>query len=169
MDRICPHCKEPIKEKARRCPHCTTYLSFWTSPVVQTVASILAMFCFFSIFAWDIVIKEKRYSEYDKKGIEIIGAEITHYKDAKYGPCVCTLGRIKNNTDLKWARVKFEVQYFNKEGKLIDTLSDQNYNFILLPRQEQAFRVTGPAVRPPSEYASQKIFIREASEAGRFD
>jgi len=57
------------------------------------------------------------------------------------------------------------VQYFNQSGAPIDTQSDQDYSLVLLPNTEQAFRVRGSADKPEAEYASHKIFIRDARVA----
>jgi hypothetical protein len=64
--------------------------------------------------------------------------------------------------------VYVEVQYFNKEGKMIDTCTREDYSEIILAGATQAFKVRGLADKPASQYSTQNVFIRSAKDARKW-
>ena len=58
------------------------------------------------------------------------------------------------------------VPYFDKDGHLIDTKSDELECFTaILPHDEQAFRSRTVADKPQSAYVTHKVFVRSARDA----
>lgn len=171
QSKICPQCEEEIKGTARKCPHChswqTGWLLFLANPGVSTIIVFAGLALFYFFLFRDMFEGNKDFSKY-RTQIQILDLVRSYSEDPKTGPMITTMGRIKNNTDVKWRHVVFEVQYFNNEGKLIDTLSDSQYDFVLIPHEEQTFRIRGAAAKPELEYAGQKVFVRDAEEAGRW-
>ena len=87
-----------------------------------------------------------------------------HYSQTEKGAFIAVVGTIKNNSKFSWKGVELEVQYFDKDGKLIDTTSDREYNATILPQVERAFRIRAQADRPEAAYASHKVFVRAAKD-----
>ena len=87
-----------------------------------------------------------------------------HYSQTEKGAFISVVGMIKNNSKFSWKGVELEVQYFDKDGKLIDTTSDREYNATILPQGERAFRIRAQADRPEAAYASHKVFVRAAKD-----
>ncbi len=105
-------------------------------------------------------------NEFEKyRSLVVVQDSKIHYAKEGDNNFVSTIGVIKNNSDKKWKELRFEVQYFNQSGALIDTQSDSDYSLVLLPNTEHAFRVRESADKPEAEYASHKVFIRGARDA----
>jgi hypothetical protein len=84
------------------------------------------------------------------------------------GDCayVSAVGTIRNGSeDIAADDVYIEVQYFDREGALIDTEGGEQYGLTLLPGSEAAFRLQARASSPESEYATHKVFVRSVREA----
>jgi hypothetical protein len=94
----------------------------------------------------------------------VVGDSQVHYSQTEKGAFIAVVGMIKNNSKFSWKEVELEVQYFDKDGKLIDTKSDQEYNVTILPLGERAFRIRAQADRPEAAYASHKVFVRAAKD-----
>jgi len=84
------------------------------------------------------------------------------------GNYISTIGQIRNGSPYAWKDVYVEVQYFNKEGKMIDTCTREDYGEIIFAGDTQAFKVRGPADKPESEYSTQKVFIRSAKDSRKW-
>jgi len=69
---------------------------------------------------------------------------------------------------VKWKNVVIEVQYFDQNGKLIGATAHEDRDLVLLPGGEHAFQVSASRDLPPDEYASQKVFVRDARDAARW-
>ena len=90
-----------------------------------------------------------------------------HYASAddKCGPTVSVVGKLRNNSDIPWKDIYLEAQYFDSGGTMIDANGAEQYGLSILPHEEVAFRVRGPADRSETEYASHKVFVRSARDA----
>lgn len=96
--------------------------------------------------------------------VAVTSSKITYAKEAE-SAYISTIGTIKNNSEIKWKDVQIEVQYFDKDDRLIDTQTQSEYDFILVPHSEQAFRLRQKADKPETNYVAHKVFIRNAVEA----
>jgi hypothetical protein len=94
----------------------------------------------------------------------VVGDSQVHYSQTEKSAFIAVVGMIKNNSKFSWKEVEPEVQYFDKDGKLIDTNSGREYNATILPQGERAFRIRAQADRPEAAYASHKVFVRAAKD-----
>jgi hypothetical protein len=79
---------------------------------------------------------------------------------------VSAVGTIRNDSeDIAADDVYIEVQYFDRDGTLIDTDGGEQYGLTLLPGSEASFRFQARTTSPVSEYATHKVFVRSVREA----
>lgn len=103
-------------------------------------------------------------SSFAVQSLEITKSSINFTPYDDYNEITC-VGKIKNKSDVAINEVVFQVQYFNSENELIDTVTGHDYSFIVPPKEEIAFRVSDTAARKLSkDYASHKVIITSAKQ-----
>lgn len=165
----CPQCSEPIRITAKKCPFCQSWQGrrfSWHNPVVGAIIPALVYLVVVVPMMRSVNKPTHLFNDY-RTQVSVTSAEM-NYSVENEKNILCTLGEIRNDTAVTWEHIAIEVQYFNRDGKLIDTCSDQDYQLTLAPHTQQAFRVRFEPDKPRSEYASQKVFIRDASDAHRW-
>lgn len=95
--------------------------------------------------------------------LEIIDSSIDFSNKDKNTSVTC-IGKIKNRSMINWTEIVIEVQYFNSEGKLIDTMTESNYDQIVASGDEVAFRVNGLTVKSTEQYAKHTAKLTWAKE-----
>ena len=83
------------------------------------------------------------------------------------GKYVSVVGTLTNRSEFTWKEVQLEAQFFDKDGKLIDTGLERNFDTVILAHGEAAFRIRLVADKPETSYASHKVFIRSAKDGRR--
>src|SRR5262245_26601965 len=169
--KICQQCKEEIKASAKKCRYChsiqggigATLSNPSYAPLVGIALAIPLMLVAYYFLISRFDRDGKAFEKY--RSLVVVQDSKIHYAKEGDNNFVSIIGVIKNKSDKKWKELRIELQYFNQAGALIDTQSDTNYSLVLLPNNEHAFRVREPAVKPEAEYASHKIFIRDARDA----
>jgi hypothetical protein len=94
-----------------------------------------------------------------KDQVRIIETSVTHSEDPSSGRRIVIIGRIRNGSPVKWDNPYFEVQCYDRGGKLVDTHATYDSGLILTPGTEHAFRIWFQPSREPSVYADYKVFI----------
>lgn len=97
-----------------------------------------------------------------QESLRITDSEV-HFSSGENYNSVSCIGNIKNSSALIWEELVIEVQYFNKENKLIDTTTEYIYGLVVPANDTIAFRVKGGADKSESEYHSHKVRITSAS------
>lgn len=169
--KICQQCKEEIKANAKKCRYCHSMQGGFSAtlsnpayaPFVGILVAVPFMFAAFYFISSTFDRDKKEFEKY--RSLVIVQDSKIHYAKEGDEGFISTIGTIKNNSDKKWNDLRIEVQYFNQSGALIDTRTDPVYSLVLLPNTEHAFRVREPADKPETEYASHKVFIRDARNA----
>jgi hypothetical protein len=168
----CSKCCEPIPMGATRCSKCQSWQSTraYLTGNPQALIGLLTMPFFLIFMGWmysTILGRGEDFAKY-RDQVEVVDHQFrvptTDSRDY-----VNTVGRIMNNSPIKWTDVCIEVQYFDRDGKLLATKSDKNHSAVLLPKTEHAFQVNGTYGDPSGKlYASEKVFIRDARDARRW-
>ncbi len=81
------------------------------------------------------------------------------------GPTVAVLGLLRNDGDVDWTDVQIEAQFFDADGRLVDTATEFFHRGHVLAGREVAFRVGLASEHPPEDYASYAVFIRHAKDS----
>jgi len=167
----CKYCCSEISSAAKICPFCRSSQNN-KAPLIQ-FGVFLAIF----IPLLFIVFPLKKCPEYKPRATQVF----SNFKDQitiksseysisdcercknKYG--ISTIGIISNNTPYSWESLKIEIRFYNKEGALIDSMSQYDMGSAIMPNGEYSFRVLEEASAPKEAYASHKVFINGAHEA----
>ena len=169
--KICPLCAETIKAAAKVCPHCRHWQRRWSLQNPQVFATIWvaivigALLCLVA-FVDKIFGPKRDFAEY-RDQIAVVSSQLSH-RTSGSNSMVTVVGMVTNRSEFPWKDVGLEAQFFDREGKLIDVVihAGDYGGFAILPRAEEAFRIEGKSARPQSEYASHKVTVRWAKDAG---
>jgi hypothetical protein len=155
---------------ARKCPYCWSWISgggYWRS-----VLGLAMLLCFgIGAFAFFNVFRSLHRSSEDfevyKEQIKIVGIQVSE-SNAPGNGYTSIVGRIRNDSPVTWDNPYFEVQCFDRDGKLVDTYSHYDAGMVLVPRTDQAFRLSFQPSQAPEKYADYKVFLRHARDAKRW-
>lgn len=74
------------------------------------------------------------------------------------------IGTIINQSEFSWKDVYFEAQFFDENDKLIDSISDHDYDLLLVPGFNNSFKITGPANNAKDSYHHYLVLLKDAKE-----
>jgi hypothetical protein len=167
--KVCPHCAETIKAAARVCPNCRYWQKKWSlyNPKIITALGLVVMTGYFigiGIFMDQLFGSKHDFAEF-RDQIVVVSSQVNH-RTWSSNLWVTVVGVATNRSECSWKNVGVEAQFFDKSGNMIDAITaDTEYRgFAILPHGEAAFKIEGKATRPPSEYASHKVFVRVAKD-----
>jgi len=166
----CDWCAEPIRVAAKVCPYCRRLQSPWRRKnQLEAGFSLvfLGLMFFGGIFWLQFLFSPGRDFEKYKNQIAIINPEM-HFGQTTNGNFISTIGQIRNESPYAWKDFQIEVQYFDKDGRMIDTRTDNRYGDVTPAGETQAFRIRGPADKPEAAYSTQKIFVRSAKDSRKW-
>jgi len=162
----CPSCGEEIKAKAIKCPRCQAWQSKWRFDQSNLKHQLIFMVIIFGImgiiFSSTLgdIFNPKDFAN-SKSLLEIKSSKVD-FTENGCGARISVIGTISNNSEIAWEDFNFEVQFYNEDNKLIDTVSDQNYDLLILPNDESTFKISGTADKPEKSYHHHKIIIKDA-------
>jgi predicted nucleic acid-binding Zn ribbon protein len=171
--KICPLCAETIKAAAKVCPFCGRMLPLsnkekWRKGMEAWLLLLaFAVIVFGGLFWLQWIFRPGKPFEPYREKLVVVDAQM-HFSSTVVGNCISTIGFIRNDSSLAWRNVQIEVQYFDREGRLTDTMSDSFRGQRLPAGKTHAFRIRSAADKPASAYVSQKVSVRAASDASTF-
>jgi hypothetical protein len=167
--KACSWCAEPIRARAKVCICCgrlqpkSQAKIVWPSAIPFLVAAV-----FFVIGAVQFrnLFAPGREFEPFRERIAIVESQM-HFSQTTNGNYISAMGQIRNDSTFAWKDFQLEVQYYDKEGRMIDTRSERLMQTIPAAATN-AFRIRASADKPESAYASHKVFVRSAGDARRW-
>jgi len=164
----CTRCREPIAFGATRCPMCQSWQSLgahlrgnpraWSWLLIVPLA-LLPMY-------WMRADRGEEFATY-RDQVRVLDSHLRVTADGIL-PQVVTVGRLRNDSPVQWTDVTIEVQYFDRDGRLVAAKTENDHALVLLPNTEHAFQVSSAAELPPASYASHQVFVRAARDARRW-
>jgi hypothetical protein len=161
----CTKCCVPIPIGAARCPKCQSWQSIraylagnphsWLTLLIVPIA-LLPMY-------WMRADRGEDFAKY-REQVKVLDSQL-RIGDEGVLRQVVTVGRLRNDSSIKWTNVAIEVQYFDEDGKLVATKTEMDHALVLLPNSEHAFQVSSSADLAPRSYASHKVFVRDARDS----
>ena len=159
----CHSCCEAIKAEAKQCPHCQSYQSainkVLKSPTGGAVIGIAAVWIFFVFLIGN---RFENNSIYDPTEVLSISESSMQFKDASCGQQVVVLATISNSGNEAYTDIVFDVEFFDESGKLVDTVSDTEFDLVVPPGSTKSFKVMGKSGSDEAHYTSHKITIAKA-------
>ncbi len=164
----CSECSSPIAGTAKRCPFCNSpQAKNWKRKYVL-LFTVPQLLLFGSLFFFARIPSRSNYHWVDYAQQVHVSSSELHFEVEEGRRLATLIGVIRNDSGIAWEQPRIEVQYFNKEGKLIDTVTKSDSELSLPPHAEHAFRVQCTALRPSADYASHKVILRYADDAARY-
>ena len=163
----CRRCCESIPLGATCCPKCRSWQSLWGYLTGNPQCWLgLVVTLILLVPLWRLWAPGADFGNYCNQ-VQVLESQMQVARERSFGGLV-TIGRLRNNSPVKWKEVVIEVQYFDKDGKLIGTKSERDHNLVLLPGVDHAFQVSSTPEFPPEAYASHKVYVRDARDARKW-
>jgi len=160
----CRLCGEDIKSTAKRCPNCQSWQSKWhvESNSMSTIVFSLLFYTVLLLFIFFKVTESDRYDFQDFASNFTFVENNLNFGTDNSGDFISVVGRIRNDTDLKWDDVYIEVRFFDQDNKTIDVISTSAWGLTLTPNSKTAFKARGRADRKREDYKEYEITIKSA-------
>lgn len=159
----CHSCCEEIKAKAKQCPYCQCYQSnyqkFIRSPAVGVIIGVSVVSV---LFGWMISERFESNAIYNPHESLVVKDTKVQFQDASCGEQVVVLGKITNKGENTLTDIVFDVEFYDETGKLIDAISDTEYDLVIPPGSIKSFKVVGKSGANELQYSSHKIFVAKA-------
>lgn len=166
----CAWCAEPIRIPAKACPHCRRLQPKWKkfSDMMTLLFLVIPMSLLFGgVVSLKEVFGSGRDFELFRSQI-VVETSHMHFGQATNGNFVSVIGTLRNNSPYAWKEIQLEAQYYDKDGRMIDTRSESRFGDVLPSGATQAFRLRAPADKPEPAYVSHKVFVRSAKDARKW-
>lgn len=152
-------CKEPIKQDARKCPHCHQIQSgayaLQTNPLFGLAIGALVV----SILAWLIYSIGSDASMASSSPQIEIGSGVLHTRSGSdQEPLASCFANLKNSGLRYVSDPSLQAEFFDASGKVID-VHYTKHKFSLMPSIAAQGRVTGTPSADVKTYASCKISL----------
>ena len=164
----CSTCGEPIKSRARRCPHCHTWVSKWRIDTTHPIYQCTWLFIFVAVmwFFMIPILSKSDYSDYHNS--LTVSESKMHFSETGSHAHISVIGNVTNSSEITWEDIHFEAQFFDSAGKLIDVITDTDYALVIQANGQSAFRVRGRADKPKELYDHFEIQIKKARESNKW-
>ena len=164
--KVCPHCAEAIKAAATVCPHCRYWQKKWSLQNPQVAVTLwallaIAVWSVFGFFIGKMFGPKEDFAAY-RNEMSVANSQFSQriYNSNLWNTVV---GTLTNHSDIGWKDVGVEAQFFDKSGKMIDTLTVNANDYrgvVILPHGEAAFKIEGRAARPATDYGTNALRVR---------
>lgn len=158
----CRYCLEPVLQNAKRCPHCTQWLTRWRSPLIQSLFLYVLSVAIFGPLYFQTFQSPADFADH-KNDLKVVESTFSYSPGSSTGFIAC-IGTLRNDGSITWEDPQIEVQYFNSAGDRIDAFTNSAYALRIRPQQQVAFRVSGHAARSRDQYVTHRVTIRNADE-----
>ena len=168
--KACPSCCEQINAKAKKCPRCQAWQSKWrfdqSNLKHQFILIIILLLILGSLYTGFIgnILSPGNFAD-SKSSVNVSNSSF-NYAVKDCGARISVIGTITNDSDKIWKDIYFEAQFYDSKGELIDTISENEYDLVLLSKDTTTFKITGAADKEKSLYDHHKIIIKSAREGG---
>lgn len=172
--KLCPICCEQINAQARKCPHCQHFQNKWTllayHPAVAVAPMILA-FVACGVFLTRVFSPGEDFESH-RAQIHVAESAMQFGErpaaQSAPAPTVAVVGTIQNDSGITWKDAVIEVEYFDKDHKLIDARQQRDYTEVLAPGQPCAFKISMTRDFSADKYASYEVRVVSARDGRGF-
>ena len=170
ITRACPMCGERVKLTAKICPHCHRWqnkFQFTVGHPLIWMATFLVIFValWFGTmqhFSALLLNRGENFGEFTSQ-IKILSSEMTFINEGKDTKLIL-LGKVRNVSSVGWREILFQIDFMDKNGKLIDTYQFRDPNLTLYSKGDASFKIPYVISLPQDQYDKHKITVKDAKE-----
>jgi len=171
--KTCKTCCMEIPAGAKKCPYCHHWqhppATFMSHPLF--VMSLFLLFFVVPFFVFSALTAASfRHTFGSGEPFRNYAGQITvaetkpAFGHDQFGPVVVVIGKMKNSSPVEWKDVRFQVDFFNHKGELMDTGQQETYAWRVPEGEEAAFKVSFTRQFPEKEYVSHKVRVISATD-----
>ena len=108
------------------------------------------------------VVTTLHAGEVVKEGVLKVLEPVQSYEQEGDYRTVSVVGRLKNKSASYVHNIILESEFFNKNGELIDAVTEQQYSLIIPPNETIAFSISKQAIHKESDYSKSKVRVTYA-------
>lgn len=163
-------CCSEVAEKARKCPHChhfqnRTVMILYHPAFAATMVLVPFLTAFFlMLLSFEKLFDQGRDFQVYRNQVTITESNLA-FGDTKSGETVAVLGMMKNSGPVGWKDVLLQVEFFNQQGKRIDTEQRREFPFDIPPNETVPFKVSVRREFSKESYAKHAIRIISAKDS----
>ena len=167
--RTCKMCRMDIPAHARKCPYCHHFQNklslFFFSPYFH----ILVLFMMGALYCGLLGVMYERFFDQGESfrnyssEIKVVSSAL-QFGEGANGPTVAVVGQMANDSDVDWKEVRFQVEFHDASGKLIDAGQAYEYLYYLPAHDQAAFKVSFHREFPEGSYASHSVKVITARD-----
>src|SRR5687768_18087532 len=166
-EKTCPMCQMDIPAKAKKCPHCQHFQSraamFFYSPAFPIAIALIVFVTLLATVEAALFDRGEEFQNFAGQ-VKVTDSKIV-FGDRKEGPVVAVLGTMKNDSEIPWNEVRFQVDFKDAEGKVIDTAQKHEYSFYIPAKESLAVKLSFRREFPETNYATHSVRVVSAKDA----
>jgi len=132
----CKSCRKEIDDFATKCPYCQGYQQWFRNPQYFGFVFVIP---FLGIMIWKMNALESESFEKYRNKIAVEEVRIVQSDDGKKD--ILTFN-VKNDTDLTWKAIMFEVNGYDDHDNLVLANSESEYAWLVQPRSQSYLSAT---------------------------
>jgi hypothetical protein len=165
----CKTCFSEIDKRAKKCPYCQSWQSRLRAtlfnPAFLLIIFFLLLLGLTSYF--DTQFTQKiNFADYKNK--IIISDSRIEFGENSCGETVAIIGKVKNQSEIDWKDITYEVVFYDKEKHVSDTNQQNAYSFIIPANEEVPFKISMKKEFDLNKYQNYEIRILSARSKMRF-
>lgn len=98
-----------------------------------------------------------------KDSIVIQNSKFSYSNNEKCSYINC-IGELANLGEDTYQYITLQIQYFNEKDEIIDTVTEQLYDHVLMPKETISFKVSDRADKSSEQYITHKVKVTYADE-----
>jgi hypothetical protein len=167
--KTCKMCGMGIPIAAKKCPYCLHWQR-WLSlqnPSLLIPLIFIPLMVLYGILMQTVLGRMVReWEPFPKHSQEVrLIEDKMEFGEDQCGPAVIIVGKVKNDAQVDWKDVRFQVDFFNPKGQLFDTGQQEAYTYRLPAGQECAFKVSFRRQFPEKEYTKHSARVISAVDS----
>ena len=170
QSKTCGMCCMEIAAEAKKCPYCQHWQNKFSMvmfhPAFAVLFAVIPMVLVFGLMGTmfqRMVDPGADFQSYSDQ-IKVVQSNV-RFGNSKCGPTVAVVGRMRNESDVDWKEVNFQVEFLDENGQLVDAGQEFKYSYSLPSQEELAFKVSFRREFSESTYAAHKIRVVSAKDA----
>lgn len=159
-------CQMDIPEKAKKCPHCQHFQSraamFFYSPAFPIAIALIVFLILIATLEAMLFDRGEQFQSFAGQ-VQITDSKIV-FGERKDGPVIAVLATMKNDSEIPWNEVRFQVDFKDAAGKVVDAAQKHEYSFYIPAKESLPIKLSFRREFPETIYASHSVRVISAKD-----